>query len=258
MHRTSVAVQHLIKRIKAYISQPLPYGSGFFVMSLVKRGGYRLVITEEHDSDVTASFELHVISQGVGNLHNFVSVSKDIWPWVDYIHIREKQQPPEQRWEWANKLHESGVPSDRIVVNGVHEVGQGGGFAGVHWGQADFSQSTISIGDMRKRIRIGVSVHSVDEAKAAEQQGVDYVIFGHIYNSNSKPGIKPRGLKQLAEVCATVNVPVIAIGGIGIEHVRDLRSAGARGLAVISHIWASEHPKQAVSSLKQAIVESEG
>ncbi|WP_128101746.1 hypothetical protein [Paenibacillus sp. DCT19] len=56
-----------------------------------------MVITEEHDSNVTASFELHVISQGVGNLHNFVSVSKDIWPWVDYIHIREKQQPPKQR-----------------------------------------------------------------------------------------------------------------------------------------------------------------
>ncbi|WP_338539889.1 thiamine phosphate synthase [Paenibacillus tundrae] len=218
-----------------------------------------MVITEEHDSDVTASFELHVISQGVGNLHNFVSISKDIWPWVDYIHIREKQKSPEQRREWANKLHQSGVPHHRIVVNGVLEVGQDEGFTGVHWGQADFSQSTTrSIGDMRKRIRIGVSVHSVDEAKAAEQQGVDYVFFGHIYDSNSKPGIKPRGLKLLAEVCATVNVPVIAIGGIGIEHVRDLRNVGARGLAVISHIWASEHPIQAVSALKQAIVESEG
>lgn len=217
-----------------------------------------MVIPEEHDPDATTSFELHIISQGVGNLHNFVSVSKDIWPWVDYIHIREKQQPPEQRREWANKLHQSGVPSDRIVVNGVHEVGQGEGFAGVHWGQADFSQSTISIADMQKRIRIGVSVHSVAEAKAAEQQGVDYVFFGHIYDSNSKPGIQPRGLKQLAEVCATVNVPVIAIGGIGVEHVHDLRRAGARGIAVISQIWGSKHPKQAVRLLKQAIVESEG
>ncbi|MCM3171705.1 thiamine phosphate synthase [Paenibacillus sp. MER 99-2] len=217
-----------------------------------------MVITEEHDSNVTASFELHVISQGVGNLHNFVSVSKDIWPWVDYIHIREKQQPPKQRREWTNQLHQSGVPSDRIVINGVHEVGQGEGLAGVHWGQEDFSKSALSISDIRKRIRIGVSVHSVAEAKAAEQRGVDYVFFGHIYDSNSKPDIQPRGLKQLAEVCTNVTIPVIAIGGIGVEHVRDLRRAGARGIAVISHIWASENPKHAIRVLRQAIVESEG
>ena len=217
-----------------------------------------MVIPEEHDPDATTSFELHIISQGVGNLHNFVSVSKDIWPWVDYIHIREKQQTPEQRRKWANKLHQSGVPSDRIVVNGVHEVGYDEVFVGVHWGQADFSQSTISIADMQKRIRIGVSVHSVAEAKAAEQRGVDYVFFGHIYDSNSKPGIQPRGLKQLAEVCTSITIPVIAIGGIGVEHVHDLRKAGARGIAVISHIWGSKQPKQAVRALKQAIVESEG
>ncbi|WP_164848691.1 thiamine phosphate synthase [Paenibacillus sp. DCT19] len=96
-------------------------------------------------------------------------------------------------------------------------MGQGEGLAGVHWGQEDFSKSALSISDIRKRIRIGVSVHSVAEAKAAEQRGVDYVFFGHIYDSNSKPDIQPRGLKQLAEVCTNVTIPVIAIGGIGLS-----------------------------------------
>ncbi|WP_339234493.1 thiamine phosphate synthase [Paenibacillus sp. FSL R5-0517] len=210
-------------------------------------------IFHEH---VHESFELHVVSTGAGDRASFVKAAKDVWPWVDYIHIREKQLTWQDKISWAESLRGVGVPSCRIVINGSELPSQNDLYGGVHWGQDALRKynSYNAVISKKQRLRLGVSVHSIDEAKIAEEQGADYLFFGHVFATNSKPDLEPRGLYALDEVCRGVSIPVIAIGGIEPGNIDAIRSAGAQGVAVISNVWSSDSPDRAAASLRQAIV----
>ncbi len=81
---------------------------------------------------------------------------------------------------------------------------------------------------------VGVSVHSVEEARYVEQQGGAYVIAGHIFETDCKRGVPARGLSFLRKICAEVNIPVYAIGGIKRENESLAIEAGARGICKMS------------------------
>ena len=84
--------------------------------------------------------------------------------------------------------------------------------------------------------RIGTSVHSVEDAKEAERLGVSYMTAGHIYVTDCKKGLPPRGLPFLQNVCQAVQIPVYGIGGIKIDEAQlhELKNAGAAGGCVMS------------------------
>ena len=84
--------------------------------------------------------------------------------------------------------------------------------------------------------RIGTSVHSVEDAKEAEELGVSYMTAGHIYVTDCKKGLAPRGTGFLKEVCSTVSVPVYAIGGIKFDEKQweELKQNGASGGCIMS------------------------
>ena len=83
---------------------------------------------------------------------------------------------------------------------------------------------------------LGVSVHSVAEAQEAERLGADYLTAGHIYATDCKAGLPPRGLEFLEEVCRSVQVPVYGIGGvhIGSGQLDEMLARGAAGACVMS------------------------
>ena len=81
---------------------------------------------------------------------------------------------------------------------------------------------------------VGRSTHSREAARAAEAEGADWVLFGPVFQSRSHLGQEGQGLARLAEVCAAVKIPVIAIGGMDEERALAARRAGARGFAAIS------------------------
>ena len=83
---------------------------------------------------------------------------------------------------------------------------------------------------------LSTSVHSVDEALAAQDLGASVLIAGHIYATQCKAGLAPRGLRFLHDVCNAVQLPVYAIGGIGFDATQhaELRAQGARGACVMS------------------------
>jgi len=120
------------------------------------------------------------------------------------------------------------------------------------------TSTSLPVEDIRaivdKRLRIGVSVHSLEEAVEAELKGADWVIFGPVYETLSKlPYGPPQGVSRLERVAATVRLPVIAIGGITPERVGEVRRAGAHGVGVISAILAASAPGEATRRFLEAL-----
>lgn len=86
----------------------------------------------------------------------------------------------------------------------------------------------------KKEIRTGVSVHSVEEAVSAERAGADFLIAGHIFETDCKKGFEPRGIKFLTEIIKNVEIPVYAIGGINSDNEPSVYEAGASGVCIMS------------------------
>jgi thiamine-phosphate pyrophosphorylase len=101
---------------------------------------------------------------------------------------------------------------------------------------------------------VGISAHSVGEAVQAESQGADYVVLGPVYDTPSKQAYgPPLGLHCMEEACKRVRIPIIGIGGITAARARDLRHAGAFGVAVITAILGAADVEAAVQALVDAV-----
>ncbi len=97
---------------------------------------------------------------------------------------------------------------------------------------------------------VGVSVHSVDEAIKAQKFGADYIIAGHIFATDCKRGIEPRGLDFLKKIKNSVTVPVLGIGGISLEKISSVMGTGADGICVMSHFMNCDNIKMEVEKFK--------
>jgi thiamine-phosphate pyrophosphorylase len=105
-----------------------------------------------------------------------------------------------------------------------------------------------------KRLRVGASVHALEEAVAAAEAGADWIIFGPVYDTPSKRAYgPPQGLRALEQVARDVRVPVIAIGGITPERVGEVLRAGAHGVAAISAILSAPSPADATRRFLDAL-----
>lgn len=96
--------------------------------------------------------------------------------------------------------------------------------------------------ELQSFTHIGASVHSLSEALEAQKLGATYLVAGHIYSTNSKKGVPPRGLSFLREITSNVTIPVFAIGGITKDHVKDILLTGAKGICIMSEAMTCPEP----------------
>lgn len=101
---------------------------------------------------------------------------------------------------------------------------------------------------------IGASCHSVEDALEAQKLGATYITAGHVFETDCKKGLPPRGLDFLREVCSAVNIPVYAIGGISPENFRTVLDAGAEGACVMSGIMTCDDPKAYLDRFREEII----
>ena len=118
--------------------------------------------------------------------------------------------------------------------------------------------ASLDVEDVRavagRRLRIGASVHSLQEAVDAELKGADWVVFGPVFDTPSKRAYgPPQGLDRLATVARRLKIPVIAVGGITPERAGEVLEAGARGVAVISGILTAPSPAAATARYLDAL-----
>jgi thiamine-phosphate pyrophosphorylase len=155
-----------------------------------------------------------------------------------WIQIREKDLDARSLVDLARfAVAETLAAGVRVYVNDRLDVALATGAAGVHLGEKSLPLGAViewrrSTG--RSDFQVGVSCHSLESARAAEQGGADYIFFGPVYATPSKAAYgAPQGIERLREVCRSVEIPVLAIGGINLENAGACLEAGAAGIAAI-------------------------
>jgi thiamine-phosphate pyrophosphorylase len=168
------------------------------------------------------------------------------------VQLREKDAPAREFYAMARALRritqERGVP---LVINDRLDIALAVGAQGLHIGQSDLPLAAARriVGG---RLFIGVSAGAVEEARAAEAGGADYLGAGPVFPTRSKAGAgEAIGIAGLAAICSAVRIPVAAIGGIGPQNAEAVWEAGAAGLAVISAILSQPDVKAAAEQLRR-------
>ena len=136
----------------------------------------------------------------------------------------------------------------RLVVNDRADVALATGADGVQRTHASLPVSALRA-IAPPGFLVGASVHSMAEACAAERDGADFLLFGPVYDTPSKRRYgPPQGLSALERVTSAVACPVLAVGGLTPERVRDVLAAGAAGVAVIGAIYGAARPADAAKA----------
>jgi thiazole tautomerase (transcriptional regulator TenI) len=174
---------------------------------------------------------------------------------ADALFIREKHRGAREVAEWYDTLRRS-APDLPVFINDRLDAAAAVGAPGVQLGYSSLPpQAARRI--LAPGTRIGVSVHSPEEAAAVSLEGAaDYVLFGHIYATASKAGLAPRGPEALRKVVAASAIPVIAIGGIGPEHVHEVLATGCAGIAVLSGVLLYTTPAERLRQYREAMASS--
>ena len=152
---------------------------------------------------------------------------------VKAVILREKDLSAEEYRNLAEKF--VGICRKHKVEAVLHsfvEVASGLGVQAVHLSLEAFRK--LDEGKKKTFKKIGVSCHSVEDALEAERLGAAYVTFGHVFATECKKGLEPRGLPALKKVCEAVRIPVYAIGGINCENIGLVFENGASGACIMS------------------------
>ncbi len=174
---------------------------------------------------------------------------------VTFVQLREKELDKESFLKEAEEIRKIckkyQVP---FVVNDNVDIALAADADGVHVGQSDMETK-----DVRSKLGpdkiIGVSVQTVEQALLAQKHGADYLGAGAVFPTSSKADASEVSLETLKAICEAVDIPVIAIGGISTDNVRDLNGNGLCGVAVISAVFAEKDIEEASRKLKKLVEE---
>ena len=173
---------------------------------------------------------------------------------VDLIQLRAKTQPLQEIVDLAGALHEitfnAGIP---LVVNDYAEVAASVPVEGIHLGQDDDSLSHARK-KAGRHLLLGKSTHSFEQAVAAEREGADYIGFGPIFATPTKPDYQPIGLTGIKRVHNEVTVPIFCIGGIKIDNLDQLVAAGTRRVAIVSGLLKAPDIAEYARACKKLLI----
>ena len=168
------------------------------------------------------------------------------------LQLRAKAMPSRDFFHLAQRAREMTAPYDcKLIINDRIDIALGTAADGVHLGQEDLPLQVARrlLGDRL----IGISTHSLEQAKEAQANGADYIGFGPLFGTATKnTGYTARGLEMLSRIRAAVALPIVAIGGITEANVGNVWEAGAESAAIISDILKSGEIAAKVSSIMAA------
>lgn len=165
------------------------------------------------------------------------------------VQLRFKELPAKEFLDLALEAkRETARVGCLLIINDRVDVALAAGADGVHLGQEDLPLA-VARRLMGRKI-IGISTHNLSQALEAQQGGADYIGFGPILGTRTKQtGYAPRGLDMLREVRRAVSLPIVAIGGLSEENVREVWQAGADAVAMISSLVGAKDISEATQRI---------
>ncbi len=176
------------------------------------------------------------------------AVTKAVEGGVNVVQLREKDLPPAELLPLACRLREVTAGRALLLVNGPLAVALEAGADGVH-----LPEDAPIIERLSTRFVVGRSVHSLEAAHHAADEGVDYLVVGPVYGTRSHSGSAAAGIAPIKRITAAVSVPVIGIGGITDANAANVVRAGASGIAVISAILAAPDCENTARELREVV-----
>lgn len=153
---------------------------------------------------------------------------------VDMVQLRGKDRSIDELSEIAAGLHRitfaSGIP---LLVNDHPEIAKRVPVEGVHVGQEDESIASVRR-SLERKVWVGKSTHNLAQATAAQGEGADYIGFGPVFATPTKPDYQPIGLSDIGQVHKDVALPIFCIGGIKIDNLAEVIAAGAKRVVIVS------------------------
>ena len=146
----------------------------------------------------------------------------------EYLNLVEKIYPICQKHKINLILHQNYdlKLDDRYNIDGIH----------LSYSIFKSLNKNIKAELIKKYKRIGISIHSIDEAKEVENLGASYVVAGHIFETDCKKGLEPRGLKFVEDLSSTLTIPIFAIGGIDEKNSQSVIDSGAFSVCMMSNL----------------------
>jgi thiamine-phosphate pyrophosphorylase len=174
---------------------------------------------------------------------------------VDVLQLRAKGYSAAQVTEMGHEVHEltraAGIP---LVINDFPESARAIGCQGVHVGQDDdaVDRARQVVGT---RCFVGKSTHSLAQAEAAQAEGADYIGFGPLFATGTKPDYTPIGLEDIRTVHQRVKLPIFCIGGVNADRLGSVLAAGARRVVVVSAFLCAQDVTAEVAALRARLPE---
>ena len=169
------------------------------------------------------------------------------------VQLREKYASSREFFETAQRVKQITdsyhIP---LIINDRTDICLAVNAAGIHIGQQDLPAKIVRSMVGPDKI-IGVSAQTVEQALLAEKRGADYLGVGAVFPTNSKDDAKEVTYETLKEIGEAVSIPVVAIGGITHDNIKELTGSKIDGIAVISAIYGANNIKNAASGLKEEI-----
>lgn len=186
-------------------------------------------------------------SNGIQTLEE--QVEEAIEGGATFIQLREKNADEKEFLDLAFKVQavckKHNIP---FVINDNVELAKKINADGVHVGQSDMNAKDVRSIIGSDKI-LGVSAQTVEQALLAEKQGADYLGVGAVFSTNSKDDADYVPYETLKNICSAVKIPVVAIGGITLENLTELKDSGIVGISIISAIFGAENIKEATEKL---------
>ena len=205
--------------------------------------------------DLREKLKLYAITDRswLGQETLYQQVEKALKGGVTLVQLREKELEETAFEKEASELlelcHSYGVP---LIINDNVELAKRVDADGVHIGQDDMKPEAVrQLLDQDKIV--GVTAKTVEQAKAAEAAGADYLGSGAVFGTSTKKDAKNMELSLLQEICESVAIPVVAIGGIDSDNILKLKGRKMAGVAVVSGIFASEDIEKETRSLLRKV-----
>lgn len=173
---------------------------------------------------------------------------------VDIIQLRDKHGSAKDCLAWARRFADLVGGNIPLIVNDRVDVAIASGVKGVHLGQDDLS-ITAAREILGSKGIIGASCQTLEHVLQAERDGADYIGFGSVFKTLTKPERKPMDLNVLRQVVAETDIPVFAIGGIDLKNVSQLTEIGVRRVAVCRAICLAEDIAKTIKVFKERLTD---